>query len=528
MSDSINHATLGKVQGQTKGDVTQFLGIKYAHLKDRFAEPVLADYATDSTIDATKAGPAVLSPPGAVAMEHHLIQHTLPYGEMPISDIEGLNLSISVPTSALNSKQKLPVYVFIHGGGFNIGASTWPQYDNAKLVQLSIKHGSPVIGVGINYRLGAPGFLTSEDLRNAGYKANNGLRDQRTALEWIQKHISGFGGDPDNVTVAGESAGGVSVTHMLQSQKPLFKRAVPMSGSALLMGPVPLQVSESFYQTAIKLLDLESASPSERVKALTTMPGMEMLQKFGQSVHASTAIDDEILFGAPSFAAIMEGKESYPLPGASWCESVMIGDCAFDGSITSFFIGHRKPGIGATFTKHVQATLPSEAAARLLKVYDITPDSPDDTAFLNVLHFNNDMQFYATTIAYATATSSKGTSTYVYRFNETNPWDGPWKGQSNHIIDVAFLFQNFNEFLDESRKGAAVKFGELFIDFVNGKAPWDAWSVGNEKAMVLEDGKTKVVKDVPEETGRRAEFLKLAQDVGFDTVNNVWTSFLHG
>lgn len=59
-----------------------------------------------------------------------------------------------------------------------------------------------------SYRLGAPGFLTSEELRQAGYRSNNGLRDQRVALDWVQKHIRDFGGDPDNVTAAGQSAGG--------------------------------------------------------------------------------------------------------------------------------------------------------------------------------------------------------------------------------------------------------------------------------------------------------------------------------
>jgi carboxylesterase type B len=58
-----------------------------------------------------------------------------------------------------------------------------------------------------SYRLGLPGFLTSEELRAAGYKGNNFLRDQRTAFEWVRKHIDGFGGDPDNITVIGESAG---------------------------------------------------------------------------------------------------------------------------------------------------------------------------------------------------------------------------------------------------------------------------------------------------------------------------------
>jgi carboxylesterase type B len=68
-----------------------------------------------------------------------------------------------------------------------------------------------------SYRLGALGFLTSEELRNAGYKANNGLRDQRVAIEWVRKHIHEFGGDLDNITVAGMSAGGGRVSPRLST-----------------------------------------------------------------------------------------------------------------------------------------------------------------------------------------------------------------------------------------------------------------------------------------------------------------------
>ena len=64
----------------------------------------------------------------------------------------------------------------------------------------------------LSYRLGVAGFLTSEELRNAGYKANNGFHDQRTALKWIKKHIGGFGGDPNEITTVGESAGGCEYT----------------------------------------------------------------------------------------------------------------------------------------------------------------------------------------------------------------------------------------------------------------------------------------------------------------------------
>lgn len=144
-------------------------------------------------------------------MEHGLIQQSLPKPEFPgSSELDGLSLNISIPDTALRepSDQKLPVFVFIHGGGLSVGGNWYPQYDSAALVRLSVERGTPIVAVTINYRLGCPGFLTTPELRKAGYKANNGLRDQRAALTWIQQYIFGFGGDPENVTVAGQSAGG--------------------------------------------------------------------------------------------------------------------------------------------------------------------------------------------------------------------------------------------------------------------------------------------------------------------------------
>lgn len=127
------------------------------------------------------------------------------------SGTECLNLNITTPDNLI--LKPLPVMVFIHGGGFIMGANYWPQYDPSQLVKYSTTLHSPVIAVNINYRLAVLGNLTSEELRKAGYPGSNSLRDQRYALQWVKKHISGFGGDPENVTVFGESAG-AGKTHL--------------------------------------------------------------------------------------------------------------------------------------------------------------------------------------------------------------------------------------------------------------------------------------------------------------------------
>jgi len=168
--------------------------------------------------------PSSYYPPTALDNEFSFIQHTLPKPVEKHSELECLNLNITVPCDV--TSQKLPVFIWQHGGGFVLGANSWPHYDHAKVVKLANENGVPVIGIGIksvlsfppignssrmlttsSFRLGLSGLLTSEELRSQGYKTNNQLRDQKTAYKWVKEYISGFGGDPDNITVIGESAG---------------------------------------------------------------------------------------------------------------------------------------------------------------------------------------------------------------------------------------------------------------------------------------------------------------------------------
>lgn len=180
-----------------------------------------------------------------------------------------------------------------------------------------------------SYRLGAPGYLHSAELKEAGYLPNNGFRDQRTALLWLQKHIAGFGGNPEEVTLIGESAGAVSTAIHLHSEQPLFKRAMMMSGSTLLMGPVPEAVAEANYQKAVKLLGLDGLSSTERVRRFVEMDGQELRETLLKGGVASLpVIDGNICPTAVNFKSVMDG--SLELPGREWCNGLLLGDCAFD------------------------------------------------------------------------------------------------------------------------------------------------------------------------------------------------------
>ena len=132
---------------------------------------------------------------------------------------------------------KLPVMVWIHGGGFIAGAGSEPRYSNSTLVNQG------VVLVTLNYRLGVFGFLATDDLatENGGHAGNYGLMDMVAALEWVHANIGAFGGDANNVTIFGESAGSfaVSTLTVVPSARGLFHKVIGESG-ALFNGAIPM------------------------------------------------------------------------------------------------------------------------------------------------------------------------------------------------------------------------------------------------------------------------------------------------
>jgi len=207
----------GKVEGiQTKNGVLAFLGIPFAQVPKgnlRFAAPVeVAPWK--GVRDTTKSGPMAPQPVDAIDA---CSQYS--------PDEDCLNLDIWTPGV---DGRKRPVLVFIHGGTFLFGGSGDPVYDGANIS----KRGDIVFG-SINYRLGMLGFLSLDEL-GAEYQGSgcNGIRDQILALSWLKKNIARFGGDPENITIMGESAGAMSVLTLigLPQAKGLFQKAIAESG----------------------------------------------------------------------------------------------------------------------------------------------------------------------------------------------------------------------------------------------------------------------------------------------------------
>ncbi|HEV2424456.1 MAG TPA: carboxylesterase/lipase family protein [Terriglobia bacterium] len=163
---------------------------------------------------------------GARCMQGHVFSDMVFRDDGPSEDC----LYLNVWTAAASPKAHLPVMVWIYGGGFVAGSASEPRQDGGRLAEKG------VVVVSFNYRLGVFGFFASAELaKESGHNAsgNYGLLDQVAALEWVHRNIAGFGGDPSQVTIFGESAGSFSVSALMASPlaRGLFQRAIGESGA---------------------------------------------------------------------------------------------------------------------------------------------------------------------------------------------------------------------------------------------------------------------------------------------------------
>lgn len=225
-TDPVVTAPAGPVRGQALDGVTAFKGIPYALPPTgwRRWRPPAEVPAWRETRDATRFGPACPQPTA---------RGTSIYApaESPEMSEDCLSLNIWAPEGVTDA----PVFFWIHGGSLISGSGSEAMYDGARM---AAEHG--LVVVTINYRLGALGFLAHPELSaesRQGVSGNYALLDQIAALKWVEKNIAAFGGDPDNVTIAGESAGALSVMYLMASPRArgLFDRAIAQSAYMLSM-----------------------------------------------------------------------------------------------------------------------------------------------------------------------------------------------------------------------------------------------------------------------------------------------------
>lgn len=211
--------TAGRVQGSWDHGIARFLGVPYAAAPVgplRFSAPARPSpwSGTRPALTFGPTPPRPIAPDGAASPFDALL-----CGE-PVAGDEWLNLNVWTPDPQVKG---MPVMVWIFGGAFITGAAAGSAYDGAAFAR------DGIVCVTLNYRLGVEGFGYLPD---APVPANRGLLDQVMALEWVRENIASFGGDPGNITVFGESAGGISILALLSTGRDLFARAIVQSGSA--------------------------------------------------------------------------------------------------------------------------------------------------------------------------------------------------------------------------------------------------------------------------------------------------------
>jgi para-nitrobenzyl esterase len=254
----------GPMEGISKDGVYDFLGIPYA------APP----------IDDLRWRPPQPIPPWTQTIEAKKFANTCPQiTELgvfagPVSTTEDC-LYLNVFTTKLGgSDAKAPVLLWIHGGGLVDGESN--DYNATKLARGG--PGGPTVVVTINYRLGLLGYLGHPALDAEGHNFGNyGLMDQQAALRWVRENIEAFGGDPDNVTVGGQSAGSTSTAANVISplSKSLFGRAIFESGALLTVAP--LSLAESRGTNFAKAAGCDAGSNSETASCLRGLSVQQIL-----------------------------------------------------------------------------------------------------------------------------------------------------------------------------------------------------------------------------------------------------------
>jgi para-nitrobenzyl esterase len=216
------------------------------------------------------------------------------------SDEDCLTLNVHRPQGA-DADAGLPVMFWIHGGGFVFGSGSQAVYNSPELVRRG------VVLVTVNYRLGALGLLAHPALQEDGSRvANFGLLDQLAALQWVQDNIEAFGGDPDAVTIFGESAGGIAVNTLMAtpSAEGLFSKAISQSGfgregsvewaEALAQGgpPVPAVAGEAPTAETLRGLDVDTAMSMSTRPLGSLAPVVDDV--LPQSVSSAFAAGDEL------------------------------------------------------------------------------------------------------------------------------------------------------------------------------------------------------------------------------------------
>jgi para-nitrobenzyl esterase len=328
-----------------------------------------------------------------------------------------------------------PVLVWIHGGGFMIGSASQSLYDGAALAERG-----DVVVVTLNYRLGCLGFLYPARLGLEGAVANAGLRDQVTALRWVRENIEAFGGDPANVTIFGESAGGMSVATLLgvPAARGLFRRAIAQSGAVH-----NVHDPEAAARVSAGFLDELGVSPGESSSRLRELPVARLLEAQREALAAldppagllpfQPVVDgdflprpplDAVRSGAVAGVSLLIGttRDEYRLFAFVDPDAVQLDEAGLTGRLAPRLAGADAAGIVGRYREARRGLLPVDPPALYFAI-------------------ETDRLFRIPAIRLAEAHSQHQRQTFMYRFDWRSPLANGALGAC-HAIDLPFVFGN--------------------------------------------------------------------------------------
>jgi para-nitrobenzyl esterase len=391
-------------------------------------------------------------------------------------------LYLNVWTGAASEKEKRPVIVWIYGGGFSSGGSAVPIYDGEAITKKGI------VFVSINYRVGIFGFFAHPELsKETGNHAsgNYGLMDQVAALKWVQKNIAAFGGDPNNVTIAGQSAGSMSVNCLVASPlaKSLFQKAIAESGANLVsgvFGQTTLSAAEQDGEKTAAGLNASSLSDLRKMSA-------EELMK-GQQTVRGPIIDGYVLPEAVG-SIFTQGKENKVSLLTGWNED------------EGLLFGPLKKA--DAFNKEAEKNYGPDAQT-FLQYYPATTDS---IAAISQLKLSRDQIFGVQNYTWANIQSSHGSQVYVYRFMRKVPATGEYvKYGAFHTGEVPYAYNNLqfvNRPWEKTDHELANMMSSYWANFAktgnpngNGLPQWDTYNTTDKKIMMF--GLTTETKPIPD------------------------------
>lgn len=483
MGGPIAVTTYGELQGKQEGGVNVWRGIPFAAPpvgELRFRAPQPPD-SWDGVRDAFEYGPVNHQPAD--------IKGTRFGGIDPVQSEDCLYLNVWSPEVR---NENLPVMVWIHGGTFVTGAGSQPQFDGSYFAERG-----NVIMVTINYRLGPFGFMHLSSLVE-GLASNQGLLDQIAALEWVQRNIAAFGGDPQRVTIFGESAGSMSIASLLAmpAAKGLFSGAIMQSGAAQT-----LQAQQGDDIATAFLAELGITQGGD-VSLLHSLPAETILESAGRMSYKLSGgglgmffqpvIDHKTLPIDP-IQAIAEGTASgIPL---------LIGTNRDEGNL--FF---REGAAGGDFDQSLKALEQMMGTGSLAELA-----SHYSRSWKGQAEILTDVYFWSTSISLAESQAAYA-PIWMYRFDGTIPGH-PLLDKAVHGAEIVYVFNNlshvghFGAEVTPAMKKLAEVMQATWIAFAHQKdpstaaIPWPQYKL-KDRATLIFDEVTQVVLD-PESEKRQ-------------------------